>query len=473
MPKNGGILSGGFQPLKAPDAPTTPTATGDVASATLFVDAPSDTGGAPITEYRFQIVNTADDSDQSETSESTSKQVALPTGTYRARAVSFNKYGPSQPTAYSSDFIVFDGYEAYATGRNIFGEMGLGDRTGKSSPVQIASTSGTIMQIESGDIFTGFVTTENKLFMMGFNSFGQLGQQNTTARSSPVQVGSLTNWAKTHPAPNRCASIKTDGTLWTWGLNSQGELGHNDVINRSSTAQVGSDTDWADACGGESYYIFLKTDGTLWAVGGNSQAQLGDNTVISKSSPIQIGSDTDWAEIMGCVGYTSFVKKTDGTVYGWGGNNNGELGLNNRTAMSSPVQLSHMTNIQDMGPAVRRAGGYPGEALHYVTESGQLFFLGANFSGVGGVGDAVNRSSPTQVGALTNWAKAGTSGDFAHAIKTDGTLWAWGSNSSGQYGDGTSSASKSSPVQIGVDTGWLDIPRRLPRETAILLKGNT
>ena len=144
-------------------------------------------------------------------------------------------------------------------------------------------------------------------------------------------------------------AIKTDGTLWGWGYNLQGHLGmHSPVAQAakvSSPVQVGSDTNWSDVHL-TSYYgaTGLKTDGTLWAWGFNNWGQLGQNNKVAYSSPVQIPG-TNWDE-WNINYYTSVATKTDGTLWAWGFGSKGQLGLNqsgNAANLSSPTQIPGTT----------------------------------------------------------------------------------------------------------------------------------
>ena len=85
--------------------------------------------------------------------------------------------------------------------------------------------------------------------------------------------------------------------LWSWGYNNGGQLGLNDIINRSSPVQVGTLTNWSTTDSGEGFTTGIKTDGTLWSWGQNVKGQLGDGTITSNSSPVQIGSLTNWLKV--------------------------------------------------------------------------------------------------------------------------------------------------------------------------------
>ena len=112
--------------------------------------------------------------------------------------------------------------------------------------------------------------------------------------SSPVQIGSLTTWAKIAAGNNFSAAVKTDGTLWTWGSNNYGQLGDNTSTSKSSPVQVGALTTWANVSCGDTHTLAVKTDGTLWAWGANGDGQLGQGNAISRSSPVQVGTATNW-----------------------------------------------------------------------------------------------------------------------------------------------------------------------------------
>ena len=182
---------------------------------------------------------------------------------------------------------------------------------------------------------------DGTLWMAGINNQGQLGQNNVISYSSPIQIPGTT-WTENCGATTSAWGVKTDGTLWMWGYNSNGALGHNDRSQRSSPVQVGSGTDWAknrssmvDASRG---VCAIKTDGTLWSWGYNAKGSLGLNqaSATNISSPTQVPGTT-WSTIT--KGNASYATKTDGTLWSWGYNSSGQLGQNDRTTCSSPVQI--------------------------------------------------------------------------------------------------------------------------------------
>lgn len=240
----------------------------------------------------------------------------------------------------------------------------------RSSPVQVGSTT-TWNKLSIGgtnDAETIFLISKNgSLWAFGDNTDGKLGLGQNAFElffiTSPVQVGSLTDWSRISVGPLSISAIKTDGTLWTWGNNGNGQLGLGDRTHRSSPTQVGSLTNWKDVSTGANFCLATRTDGTLWTWGFNLNGQLGLSDVNSRSSPTQVGALTNWSRVTASkISATTFSLsiKTDGTLWSWGRNFYGELGLNQNSATlsfsSSPVQVGSLTTwgllSQDTGSSV-------------------------------------------------------------------------------------------------------------------------
>ena len=245
------------------------------------------------------------------------------------------------------------------------------------------------------------------------------------------------------------------GYLYTWGDNdiADGKLGINSAgaaNNKSSPVQVGSSGDWSQVVLGPRVALAIKDNGTLWGWGFNNQEQIGDNTAdISRSSPVQIGALTTWASAT--IGaYSSYAIRRDGTMWSWGDNSDGALGQNNALGKSSPTQVGALTNWLKI-----TAGGYTCVAIK---TDGTLWAWGRNSSGQLGDNTAVTRSSPVQIGALTNWASVTGKWQLPNflATTTSGAMYSWGDGTQGQLGS-NATVSRSSPVQIGALTTWSKI----------------
>ena len=241
------------------------------------------------------------------------------------------------------------------------GALGQNEGPGndRSSPVQIPGTtwSKCYIGINGGFAFK----TDGTLWGWGNGNNGIFGQNDTVSRSSPVQIAG--NWSHARTSNYRSSGVKTDGTLWTWGANTNGELGLNSRgTSYSSPVQVGSGTDWSKVFMGSEKMGAIKTDGTLWTWGNNYGGTLGQNAPDNnkRSSPVQVPGTT-WSDAS--MSYSNVLAtKTDNTMWGWGKNNVGNLGQNNRTDYSSPVQITGTPwlNVQVIG------GGSAGMAVKVV-----------------------------------------------------------------------------------------------------------
>ena len=333
-------------------------------------------------------------------------------------------------------------------------------------PAGAIKSSGDQQQnsVINGYSYTTNTYAQTQLWAVGSQPAGQLGQNIVGHRSSPVQIsGSI--WGKIGSVYESIWAIKQDGTLWGWGSNPSGSLGLNDRISRSSPMQVGTDTTWNYVSKGGSIRgrFATKTDGTLWAWGNNNTGILGLNQAPAQqsafSSPTQVGTDTNWPQdgnSLISTGYiTSFAIKTNGTLWSWGDNENGALGHNSAEGLnrSSPTQIGTDTTWKSVRPLFY--GGIANKT------DGTLWSWGQSTTGITGHNANVSLSSPTQIGTDTTWSilDGGGGGRYAltmSAIKTDGTLWTWGSNEYGLLGQnqGHDVEHRSSPIQVGTDTNW-------------------
>jgi alpha-tubulin suppressor-like RCC1 family protein len=247
----------------------------------------------------------------------------------------------------------------------------------------------------------------------------------------------------------------TSGELFTWGSNSSGELGTNNTTSRSSPGTtVGSSAAWNQvALGGASFSAGIKTDGTLWTWGSNAYGCLGIGTEVARSSPgTTAGGGTNWKQV--ATGAAMFAAiKTDGTLWTCGYNLYGQLG-NSVSSFgnfrSSPGTTSGAgTNWKQVSALGSRVGA--------VKSDGTLWMWGYAGNGELGDGTTTNKSSPVTVsGGGTNWKQVSV-GSGSAAVKTDGTLWTWGGNGSGENGSNNLTA-RSSPGQTsGGGTNWKSV----------------
>ncbi len=341
------------------------------------------------------------------------------------------------------------------------GRLGNNSTTDRSSPVQTISTGTNWKSVSLGSGHSAGIKNDGTLWLWGGNTRGQLGSGVVTSYSSPVQtVSQGTNWKQVSLGEDNTSAIKTDGTLWLWGDGSNGELGNNSTINRSSPVQtVSTGTNWKNVFLGANRSGSVKTDGTLWVWGCGGNGVLGNYSTIARSSPVQtVSQTTEWASTEECA-WCSFSSstchsvaiKTDGTLWLWGSSSFGELGDNSTANKSSPVQtVSQGTNWKQVSAGSLKTGS--------IKTDGTLWMWGRGICGGLGNNSSVNHSSPVQtVSQGTNWKQVMVGRCHSGAIKTDGTLWMWGDATCGALGN-NSTVPRSSPVQtVSTGTNWKQV----------------
>ena len=458
--RQGGTL-GTFTPLSTPNAPTGLSVSTSIGSASVSFTAPTDTGDGAITSYIVTAIDESTGVSTGATGSASPITVSPGSGTFKIRAQAVNNFGPGRLTEFDTGNVIeYGGLELWTWGDNSSGQQGTNNTISRSSPVQVGALT-TWRSIATGQAASAAITSAGTLFTWGNNAtFGALGLGDKILRSSPVQVGALTNWylVAIGGQNNSMGAIKTDGTLWTWGEDGNGKLGQNtNGVDRSSPVQVGALTDWATVSVGTNFCVALKTNGTLWSWGSNAKGQLGQSiaSTVAKSSPTQVGALTNWA-VISAGGDHVLASTTSNTLYAWGDGDFGELGGGNVIKRSSPVQVGALTNWSQPS-----AGRYHSAAIK---TDGTLWTWGSNTfaspDGRLGDGTVINRSSPVQVGALTTWYQVSAGSYNTRAIKTDGTFWIWGRNGEGALAQGTtgSATNRSSPVQVGALTDWYLLP---------------
>lgn len=242
--------------------------------------------------------------------------------------------------------------------------------------------------------------------------------------------------------------LASDGSLWTWGENGFGwsvlGLGSN-VTRQTSLKRIGSDTDWVDVAVGGSSTLALKADGTMWGWGENVYGQLGDGTrVPQRSSPVRSAPGNNWKQVA-TTGIHSVALKRDGTLWSWGNNWGGQLGDGTTNWSLVPVQVGTSSNwIKIWANLIENVGQQ---------SDGSLWFWGMDES----LADGRSRKGssipvPTRVSSDTNWVDVGMGDWMVFAIKSDGTLWAWGREA--HVFTGADASANSSPMRVGVDSDW-------------------
>jgi alpha-tubulin suppressor-like RCC1 family protein len=323
--------------------------------------------------------------------------------------------------------------ELWVWGSNGYGALGDNTSNTKSIPSTTSAGGANWKQVSAGQ-HVAAIKTDGTLWTWGMGHVGQLGANNTFNAFTPVTtfIGG-TNWKQVSCFGINTAAIKTDGTLWTWGWNAYGQLGDNTTTNRlTPVTTFAGGNNWKQVSCGSFHTAAIKTDGTLWVWGRNNNGQLGTNDTNGRTTPVQTSlGGTNWKQVAGGDFHTAAIK-TDGTLWLWGLNSNGQLGTNDTNGRTTPVQTSlGGTNWKQV------AGGYGGYTAAIKTD-GTLWTWGYNLFGKLGNNSQTNAISPvTTFAGGTSWKQVSCGNNQTAAIKTDGTLWSWGNNSVGQMGVNT------------------------------------
>ena len=258
-------------------------------------------------------------------------------------------------------------------------------------------------------------------------------------------------------------SLKSDGTIWSWGYNGHGECATQNTSNvleptqakqttylEDGTKKVEFINDVIDIATGDNFSIALKSDGTVWTTGYNGDGQLGNgnSTSINTYERVKINENGDYLENVVAIAAgmaSSYAIAADGTVWGWGSNSNGELGVNHTNTVFYPQKMINVTGIIDIKSKERH--------LAMLSADGSVWSVGYNNCGQLGTGDTSNRTIPVQMknedGTILSEIKEIAVGDdYTLLLKNDNTVWGVGYNSYGQMGNGTNTTTIYYPVQM-------------------------
>ena len=282
----------------------------------------------------------------------------------------------------------------WGSGRNVFGELGLGDTANRTTFTQVIANTNDIKSVCCGFYHTLILKNNGTLLGCGWNSHGQLGLGNTDDRNVFTQIAINTNDIKSvYGGGYHTFILKNDGTLWGCGRNDYGQLGLRDTTDRSVFTIIGINSgNIKEIYLGGGHTIILKNDGTLWGCGYNNHGQLGLGDTTNRTMLIQITTNADDIKSVYCSDCYTLILKNDGTLWGCGYNGYGQLGLGDTADRTTFTQITtNMNNIK----SIYNGSNY----ISILKNDSTLWTCGHNGYSQLGLGDTTNRYTLTQITA--------------------------------------------------------------------------
>lgn len=258
--------------------------------------------------------------------------------------------------------------------------------------------------------------------------------------NSPVAVSNLSNIIAVAAGDGNSIALKNDGTVWTWGINENGELGTGSTMwSESSASMVPNLTGIIQISSGARHLLALKDDGTIWSWGYNYNGELGIGSNTNSDIPVQVQGITNAISIS-AKGFLSMALLSDGTLRSWGKNDYGALGAGIPNNSNIPVNVLSLTNVV----SIHCGAGF---AIAVLSDSTKWAW-GYNAEGQLGNGTTTGLYIPTEIPALFDIQSFNMGWYNSFGVKSDGSIWAWGHNGYGSIGNGTANSTNSSPVEI-------------------------
>ena len=312
--------------------------------------------------------------------------------------------------------------------------------------------------VAAGFRHSGWLDNTGKVLTWGDNSSGQLGDGTTTKRILPVPVHGLDGRNRAQAitsGENHMLLVASDGRVFAWGHDKSGQLGDGETTDRPIPREVPDLRDVRSVSAGAAFSLALSSDGTVRAWGNNQSGQLGDgNAPIDHGSPAVVHGLSKGSDVVRIAAGLSFglALQRDGAVLAWGNGTSGQLGNGANSKVSAPVPVRGLG--RGSGVVEIAAGGSFAVALK---SDGTVLAWGNNASGQLGDGTAPqDHSTPIQVRGLGRGSGVvgiAAGGSHSLAVKHDGSVITWGNNSSGQLGDGTAPLDHSTPVSAELPGG--------------------
>ena len=311
----------------------------------------------------------------------------------------------------------------WSWGGNENGQLGYKTSGNSASPRQISGID-SICMIDAKQKQAFAVKEDGTVYAWGDNSYGQLGDGTKTERWLPVQVVGLNDIIKISAGRIHTAALREDGTVYVWGNNNRAQLGTGDTEEHLTPFLLDL-TEVSDISAGGSHTAIVKEDGTVYAWGDNSYGQLGDGTMKRRTTAVKTEDIADVGTLSTGLYHTMAIKK-DGTVYAWGSNTSYQYGNGTQSSANKPVLISGLAGIKTISIGTDHTVA--------VSDSGIAYAWGDNTYGQLGDGTYILRKTPVQITDLSDVSMATAGGSHTIALTHWAAIYIWGSNTSLQLG---------------------------------------
>ncbi len=411
-------------------------------------------------------------------------------------------------TGDASTYAIRDDGTLWSCGWNEKGQLGVPAVSERTAEWQCVGTDTDWKKAIGGKAYAFFIKEDGSLWAVGTSESGVQGTGDGIDHKELIRVGTDNNWvdvAVCHFWGYSAIGLKSDGTIWGWGQNTSHQLGIEGQDSYTTPVQIGTDSDWKQISLGSSHCMAIKTDGTMWGWGQNSAGQLGLGNSKSQNTPVQIGTENDWAYVK-AIDNRTYAVKTDGTLWATGDNYSNLLGFNQSDDALVPLYYE-FTKVTTIPEGVISVSGCENTTTIAVGKDGvitSIYALGSNCDGALGDGNgklltATSSSddmpfsakpvNPLLPEGLT-YSMLASGQSYSFVLTTDGKFYAWGRNKGGQLGDGSEkeqlqTSYQKKPIEIACPGGATpggddedvvtvssdDIPSDLKKASEIKLTG--
>ncbi|RYZ50131.1 MAG: RCC1 repeat-containing protein, partial [Proteobacteria bacterium] len=328
-------------------------------------------------------------------------------------------------------------------GANDKGQIGVGPERRYANPIRPTDIP-LIEKFASGEHFNcAIVVSDRSVICWGENPNGQLGDGTTTNRSTPVTVAGLSGVSSIALGYGHACALFPNGSMKCWGQNMMGAIGDNTITTRLVPVSVQSlppvrsiaASDWATCA-------IVASDDSVMCWGDNARSAIGDGTSTDRHLPTAVSGLSGVDRIYGGTFQHCAIMKSDSSVKCWGNNNNGVLGDGTTTTRATPTDVVGLVGVKELNMGV----------FHICASTisdGSVYCWGQNSDGQVGDGTTTDRYLPTKVPGISGASLvAGGSGHSCAVVSAGSKAMCWGSNVSGELGSGTYSTRSLIPVTV-------------------------